>query len=405
MRRPSAFLLLAGCLAATVAACGKGAAPTATTRPPVLVRVAKAERRDVPFIVRAPGLVLASESVDVLSRLDSVVMEVNFREGDMVHEGQLLFTLDDRALVADLHRQEATLATGQADLRNAERQFERARKLASGGFESTAELDKSKADFEMASARTVATQAEIDRLKVLLTYTKITSAIDGRAGAVTATVGNTVKANDTAKPLVTINRVSPIRVRFGLPQQALAPLRERMAAGEVDVQVLRDGAKLPETGRVEFIDNNINRTTATFEGRARFENVSEDLWPGMVVEVLVQLGVDRAAVAVPEIAVQHGSSGEFVFVATEAGAKRRPVKVTRYGDGVAVVASGLDGGEQVVVDGVLSLSDGSPIEIPPDKAAAKAGAAADAAAGKGNAPAEKPAGAAASAPAAATEKK
>lgn len=370
MHSPPAFLLLAAFVAATVAGCGKGAAPAAPVRPPVLVRVAKAERRDIPFVVRAPGLVLASETVDVVSRLDSQVMEVNFREGDMVHAGQLLFTLDDRALVADLRRQEATLATGQADLKNAERQFERARKLASGGFESTAELDKARADFEMASARMAATQAEIDRLKVLLTYTKITAAIDGRAGAVAATVGNTVKANDPSKPLVTINRVSPIRVRFGLPQQALAPLRERMAAGDVDVQVVRDGVKLPEAGRVEFIDNNINRTTATFEGRARFENASEALWPGMVVEVLVQLGVDRASVAVPEIAVQHGSSGDFVFLATEAGAKKRTVTVRRYGDGLAVVEAGLDGGEQVVIDGVLSLSDGSPIEVPPDKGTA-----------------------------------
>lgn len=361
---PAVFLL-----AAAVGCGGGSSAPTAPARPPVLVRVAKAERRDVPLLARAPGLVLASESVDVISRLDAQVMEVHFREGDTVRAGQLLFSLDDRALMADLRRQEATLATGQADLHNAERQFERARKLAAGGFESTAELDKARADFEMASTRTAATRAEIDRLKVLLSYTRIVSAIDGRAGAVIATAGNTVKANDAGKPMVTINRVSPIRVKIGLPQQVLAPLRERQAAGEVEVRVIRDGVTLPEAGAIDFIDNTINRTTATFEARARFENTSESLWPGMIVEMVVPLGMDRSVVAVPEIAVQHGSAGDFVFLATEAGAKKRAVTVSRYGEGLAVVTGGLDGGEKVVVDGVLSLSDGSPIEIPADKAA------------------------------------
>lgn len=372
MARSTSLPLAAAFCVALVAGCGnRSTVVVPAARPPVLVRVASAERRDVPFVVRAPGLVLASETVDVISRLDSQVMEVHFREGDMVRAGQLLFTLDDRALVADLHRQQATLATGRADLENAQRQYERARKLAAGGFESTAELDRARADFEMASARTTATQAEIDRLNVLLTYTRIVSAIDGRAGAVAATVGNTVKASDAAKPLVTINRVSPIRVRFGLPQQALTPLRERMAAGDVQVRVVRDGVELPEAGRVEFVDNAINRTTATFEGRAQFANIDEALWPGMIVEVFVRLGEDRGVVAVPEIAVQHAASGDFVFVAGDAGARRTAVTVRRYGEGLAVLDRGLDGGERVVVDGMLSLSDGTPIEIPPDKPAAR----------------------------------
>jgi RND family efflux transporter MFP subunit len=369
-RIPAVLLAL---LAAAAAGCGDRTLVTAApVRPPVLVRVAKAERRDVPFLARAPGLVLPSETVDVVSRLDSQVMEVHFGEGEMVRAGQLLFTLDDRAMTADLRRQEATLATGQADLDNARSQFERARKLAAGGFESTAELDRVRAFFQMASTRLSATEAEIDRLKVLLTYTKIAAPIDGRAGAVTATVGNTVKANDVAKPMVTINRVSPIRVRVGLPQQVLAPLREGMAAGDVAVRVIRDGVPLADPGVIDFIDNAINRTTATFEARARFENTSEALWPGMIVEVMVPLGEDRNVVAVPETAVQHGSAGDFVFVAADAVARRRPVAVRRYGEGLAVVTSGLDGGEKVVVDGMLSLSDGSPIEIPPDKAAAAA---------------------------------
>ena len=344
-------------------------------RPPVLVKVATAERRDVPFVVRAPGLVMASETVEVHSRVDSQVMEVHFREGDMVKAGQLLFTLDDRTVNADLRRQQATLATMQAELENAKRQFDRARKLAAEGFQSTAELDKARADYESSEARALATKAEIERLQVTLGYTKITAAIDGRAGAITATVGNTIRANNSETPLVVINRVSPIRVQIGLPQQALAPLREQMARGDVSVRVIRDGVELADRGRIEFVDNTINRTTATFESRAQFANKDEALWPGMIVEILLRLGEDTGVIAVPETAVQHTPSGDFVFLVVDSKAARRTVKVRRYGEGLAIVTEGLTGGEVVVTDGVLSLSEGSPVEIPAAKPATDAVAA------------------------------
>jgi multidrug efflux system membrane fusion protein len=364
----TAALLLAGC------GSGDPSKQAPPPRPPVLVKVAKAEKKTVPFRVRAPCLVIPSETVEVQARLDSQVMEVHFKEGDMVREGQLLFTLDDRTLKADLHRQEATLATADAELANARRQFERARKLAAGGFQSTAELDKARADFESAEARTVATKAEIERLHVLLGYTKITAAITGRAGVIAATVGNTVKGNDPAKPLVVINQVSPIRVRCGLPQQALAPLRELMARGDVTARVMRDGVEVGEQGTIEFVDNNINRTTATFECRAEFQNVDEALWPGMIVELMLGLGQDEGVIAIPEMAVQHASNTDFVFVIEQGAARRRNVSVRRYGEGLAVIETGLADGDVVAVDGMLSLSEGTPVEIAqpkaPDQAAA-----------------------------------
>jgi multidrug efflux system membrane fusion protein len=366
----SRILVAALPAALLVAACGSGdsAKQGPPARPPALVKVARAEKKTVPFRVRAPCLVIPSETVEVQARLDSQVMEVHFKEGDMVEAGQLLFTLDDRTLRADLHRQQATLATMEAELANARRQFERARKLAAGGFQSTSELDKARADFESAEARTVATKAEIERLRVLLDYTKITAAITGRAGVIAATVGNTVKANDPAKPLVVINQVSPIRVRCGLPQQALAPLRELMARGQVTAHVIRDGVQAGEQGTIEFIDNNINRTTATFECRAEFKNADESLWPGMIVELMLGLGQDEGVIAIPEIAVQHVASEDFVFVIDQGTARRRTVKVRRYGEGLAVIESGLADGDVVAVDGMLSLSEGTPVEIAQAKA-------------------------------------
>lgn len=364
MRRLSTFSLALAALVATVGASGCGGAPsTAPVRPPALVRAAIAQRGTVPFVVRAPGLVVPGLSVEVHSRIDSQVMEVNFAEGDVVRAGQLLFTLDDRALQADLKRAEATLVTSLAELQNAKRQFERARKLASGGFESTSELDRARADYEGSEARVGAIRAEIERFQVLIGYTKITSAIDGRAGVITATVGNTVKANDTGTTLVVINQVSPLYVQFGLPQQILAPLRARIAQGAVSVRVIRDGVQLDQVGRVQFVDNGIKRSTATFESRAEFANEDESLWPGMIVELVLSIGEDVDAVSVPDVAVQRGTSGDFVFVIDDLVARRRMVKVRRYGEGLAVIESGLTGGETVAVDGMLSLSEGSPVEI------------------------------------------
>jgi membrane fusion protein, multidrug efflux system len=356
---------------------GRPGGPASTVKvtpsvPAVRVSVATAERRTVPVLVRAPGLVLASETVSVHARIDSQVVGVHFHEGDMVQAGQLLFTLDDRSLTAELHRQEATQATNEAELNNARRQFDRASKLASGGFESTAVLDKARADFETAQARMAGTRADIERLRVMLDYTRITAAIDGRAGVVNATEGNTVKANDVASPLVVINRVKPIRVQFGLPQQALAPLRDRMARGEVATRVIRDNVELPEVGHVEFVDNNIERTTGTFEGRATFENGDEALWPGMICEVVLQLGEDVNVIAIPELAVQHGASGDFVFTIKDSVSHRRPVKVVRYGEGVAVVADGVGPGEVIATDGMMSLSEGSPVVLAGDGAPAAA---------------------------------
>lgn len=381
--RWSRIAALAAVAALAWALFGRDGGPSTTaapTRPPVLVKVSKAERRDVSFVVRAPGLVLAEESVAVNARFDSEVMEVHFREGDLVEAGQLLFTLDDRALIADLRRQEAQLATGMAELNNARRQFERSRRLANDGFESTATLDEARAAFESAEAQTVATKAEIDRLRVMLGYTRITAAIGGRAGVIHATVGNTVKANDAAQPLVTINRISPILVQFGLPQQALVLLRERMAAGEVAARVVRDGVVLAGEGKVEFVDNRIDRTTGSFEGRARFANTDESLWPGMIVEAELSLGEDAGATVVPEVAVQHGPSGDFVFVVDDGKAKRRPVTIRRYAESGAIVDRGVEPGETVAVDGMMSLSDGSPVEVAGAKAAGDAAAPAGSAA-------------------------
>lgn len=331
-------------------------------RPPVLVRTAAVERRDVALRALAPGLVVPRDSVAVKARIDSEIVSIHFREGDDVRAGDVLFRLDDRALAAELARQQALLATDRAALENATRQYRRAESLAGEGFESTARLDQTRADYESAAARARATEAEIERLRVELGYTEIRAAIDGRAGVIHATAGNTVKAN-ADEPLVTIHRIRPILVQIGLPQQALALLRAAGAEGQVEVLAVRDGETLPGKGVVVFIDNAVDRTTGTVEVRAEFANDADELWPGMIVELQVTLGRTRDATTVPEVAVQHGPTGDFVFTIDDGVAKLRRVEVERYGEGWAVVSAGVTVGETVAVDGMVSLVDGAPVEL------------------------------------------
>lgn len=326
----------------------------ATGTPPVIVRTAAAETRDVPLSLENVGTVVTNDSVGVRARLDSQVMEVAFRDGDYVEQGDLLFVLDDRMLKADLARDEAQLA-------NLKRQYERNVQLAAKGFETQANLEDSKAAYE-------AQKAVADNIKVQLEYTRITAPISGRTGTINITAGNTVKANDT-QPLVTINQVKPIRVQVSLPQRYLGSVREAMAKGPVTVTATREGGGTPSTGTLEYVDNAVDTATGTFAARASFPNEDEALWPGMFVHLRLVLGNEKNAVTVPEVAVQHGQSGDFVFVIAGGKASKRSIKTARMQDGLAVIESGIAPGEQVAVDGIMSLNDGSAITIQSNGAA------------------------------------
>lgn len=319
-------------------------------KPPVIVRVAAAESRDVPIALKNVGTVVTYDSVAVRARLDSQVMEVRFKDGDYVEKGDLLFVLDDRSLKADLAREEAQLA-------NLKQQYERIRQLAAKEYDTQANLDAAKAAYEAQAAAT-------ESLRVLLDYTRITAPISGRTGTIAITAGNTVKAND-AQELVTINQVKPIRVQVSLPQRYLDHVRQAMAGGTVTVAAMRDGGGVSQ-GALEYIDNSVDQSTGTFAARASFPNEDEALWPGMFVSLVLTLGEEKNALTVPEVAIQHGQDGDFVFAVAGGKAAKKNVAVARLQDSIAVIESGLAAGEQVAVDGLMSLSDGSAVTIQTD---------------------------------------
>jgi multidrug efflux system membrane fusion protein len=336
------------------------------TAPSVPVTLAAAEIQNMPLTLSAVGTVVPYESVAVRSRIDSQIVEVRFRDGASVKKGDLLFVLDDKQLTAQMNQLAANVARDRAQLENTRRQYERAQGLANKGFATKATRDDTLAAYESQKAIVAASEAALSAVKVQLSYTRITAPISGRTGTINVTLGNTVKANDTT-PLVTINQIRPIRVRAALPQTALESVRSAMRSGKVTVIATHsEGNATSETdpsilahGTLDYIDNEVDKASGTFETRAVFENTDEKLWPGLFVTLVMTLGEETSALTIPEKAVQHGQAGDYVFVADGTKVHLRKIQVARLQSGLAVIANGLSAGENVITDGVLGLKDGS----------------------------------------------
>lgn len=341
--------------------------------PSVSVTTTTVLQQDMPNIITLVGTVYAYETVAVKSRLDSQVTAVHFKDGDAVKEGTALFQLDDSVLKAQLNQYEANLRRDEAQLDNAQAQYVRYQNLAKKGFASKEKMEDAQATYKTQEAAVNATKASIDSVKSQLAFTTIKAPISGRAGTINVTRGNNVKANDTA-PMVTINQVSPIRVQFAIPQRYYDALRAA-SNSTIAVQTKRSDGQDLATGKLEYIDNNIDTATGSFVARAAFENADEKLWPGMFVNVSILLNMDKDALVIPQVAIQNNRDESFVYAVDSATKKavKKPVEVLRVQDNNAIIKSGLNAGESVVIDGLLKISDGALVEIstPDNKSADK----------------------------------
>ncbi|HYM30482.1 MAG TPA: efflux RND transporter periplasmic adaptor subunit [Candidatus Cybelea sp.] len=328
------------------------------------VVVAPVLREKVPNDVSVIGAVQAYETVAVKSRIDGQIVKIFFKEGDEVQAGDLLIQLDARAIEAQLHQAEATLAKDQAQGVNMKRTAGRLGDLAQREFASRQAVDDAKTNEMMMSAASQADQAAIESAKVQLTYTQIRAPISGRTGVINLTTGNVVKANDT-NAIVTINRVHPINVLFAVPQKYFDLVRQTLSKGPVEAFVEfpnSNGRKI--VGKIQFFDNTIDQTTGTFQVKAVFGNEDGSLWPGMFVTVTVRLGTDSNALTVPSAAVQTGQQGTYIFVVRQdQTVEMRPIKVGREAGQKSVIESGVNEGEQVVTEGQLRLTNGTKVEV------------------------------------------
>jgi multidrug efflux system membrane fusion protein len=345
---------------------GAAARSQAATRV-VPVEVATAERKKVPVRVESLGNVTPIASVAIKPRVDTTITAVHFRDGAHVNKGDLLFTLDGRAIEAQIAQTEGMVARDRAQLAGAERDVARFTDLVAKGATPVVNLDNAKTQADVFRAAITSDQGLLENLKVQLGYCTITAPITGRISAAAFKVGNFVRQADLP-PMATINQMAPVYVSFTVPQKVLPEIRQALAAETATIEAVVPGERKHASGQVTMIENTVDMATGMATIRATMPNKDETLWPGTLVTTELTLR-EEESVVVPTAAVQVSQTGNFVFVIKDGAAKVQPVKVDRIVDNFTVITSGLSGGETVATDGQLLLSNGTRVSVRTAKAA------------------------------------
>ncbi len=339
-------------------AAGNGAAANG-----VPVRAATVAQKAMPVEVPVVGNVQPYATVSIKSQVNGQVMRAAVADGQEVKKGDVLFELDKRPFQAAVDQAASNLARDTVQMKNAEAVAARNQALLAKGFLSQEEYDASRASADSFAAAVKADRAAQEAAQVQFDYCTIASPMDARAGAVLVNEGNLVKANDV--PMVVLNQVRPVYVGFGVPEQYLPEIRKRMSEGKLEVRATVPAEpERPEKGVLTFVDNTVDSTTGKIQLRGTFPNTEGRLWPGLFVNVLLQLAEQTDAIVVPAQAVQVGQKGTYVFVVTpDMTVEMRPVTVDRELAGQSVIAKGLTKGEIVVTDGQLRLVHGTKVGI------------------------------------------
>jgi membrane fusion protein, multidrug efflux system len=367
-RRPLSRHVVAATVLVTwiLTGCNSESSTAAKAPPPVPVVVATAIRKNVAISVEGIGNVEAITSVAVKSRIDGQIIKVGFKDGALVHQGQMLFELDPRPVLAQMKQAEAKVASDSAHYLHAKDQDSRYQELLQKNFISPDAYNQIKANLGSAKAEVAASQAALDNARLMVEYATLRAPISGRAGRVLVPQGNLVKANDTAA-LATINQISPIYVSFAVAERYLPQIQAVMKTGKSKVDIVAsagNGNDIRTAGELSFVDNSVDAATGTIRLRAAVSNKDAALWPGQFVHALMSLGQQSDVVVVPSDAVQIGPKGNYVFVIDAANkAALREVEVERNAGRESVIGKGLNGGEKVVVDGQSRLAPGAAVEI------------------------------------------
>jgi RND family efflux transporter MFP subunit len=326
---------------------------------PVSIEIATAVKKDVPVLLEGIGNVTTMANVAVKSRLDNEIVGVHFADGAKVQKGDLLFTLDTRAIEAQMRQVEGNIARDQAQLDGAARDVRRYTELVAKAATPVTNLENAQTQLAQYSGALKADQAALENLRVQLTYCSIKAPIAGRISMANVKVGNFVRSADIA-PMAMINQMSPVYVSFTIPQKYLPDIRRALAAESGNVEIIIPGETKRATGTVTMIENAVDLTTGMATVRATMPNEDELLWPGTLVTAQMTMRVE-STVTVPSTAVQVSQAGPFVYVVKDRKAVVQPVKVSRTVGSESVISEGLQGGETVVTDGHLLLTDGAAV--------------------------------------------
>jgi membrane fusion protein (multidrug efflux system) len=392
-RSAAIAVLLAGMLGAAPALAQFG------PQGPPAVGVQEATRRPVTESTEFVGRVEAVERVEIIARVTGFLQERLFEEGQEVRKGEPLYRIERSTFEAELARAQAQIASAEAEVANARVTLSRAQELTRTGAGTRVALDNATAQERTANAQLVAARAAARAAEINLGYTDITSPIDGKIGRTNVTIGNVV--GPSAGALAVIVSQDPMRISFPVSQRQALEMRDRYAArGGLDAVQVRfrtaDGKTYPDIGRIEFIDNQINRATDTILVRARVPNPvrpeigGRSLIDGQFVTVFVE-GVEPVlAITIPRAAVLQDQQGSYAFIVDAEGkAQRRNLRLGRNTPQIAVVEEGLNPGDKVIVEGIQRVRPGQEVNaapVAPDPASR-------AAQGAGAAPGAPPSGA------------
>ncbi|WP_085587404.1 efflux RND transporter periplasmic adaptor subunit [Pseudomonas sp. B14(2017)] len=373
MRRPSRPVILAALALLVLAVAGiwfgqRQPAPAARAQTAIPVRVVSVVQQNVPRYASAIGSVLSLHSVEVRPQVEGVLTQVLVKEGQWVKEGDLLATLDDRAIRANLDQARAELGQSQAQIQVANVDLQRYRLLSTDNGVSKQTLDQQQALVNRLQATVKGNQAAIANAEVQLSYTQIRSPVTGRVGIRNVDPGNLVRTSDT-RSLFSVTQIDPIAVEFALPQQMLPTLQSLLKAPTpalVQAYMDADGERsLLGEGHLALIDNQISATTGTVRVKAEFDNKDGRLWPGQLVTIRLRTAVEESALVVPPPVVQRGVDGHFVYRLDGDKVTSVPVKVLYQDSGLNIIA-GVKPGERLVLDGQSRLKPGSRVEVAPD---------------------------------------
>ncbi len=371
MRRPSRPVILAALALLVLAVAGiwfgqRQPAPATRAQTAIPVRVVSVVQQNVPRYASAIGSVLSLHSVEVRPQVEGVLTQV--KEGQWVKEGDLLATLDDRAIRANLDQARAELGQSQAQIQVANVDLQRYRLLSTDNGVSKQTLDQQQALVNRLQATVKGNQAAIANAEVQLSYTQIRSPVTGRVGIRNVDPGNLVRTSDT-RSLFSVTQIDPIAVEFALPQQMLPTLQSLLKAPTpalVQAYMDADGERsLLGEGHLALIDNQISATTGTVRVKAEFDNKDGRLWPGQLVTIRLRTAVEENALVVPPPVVQRGVDGHFVYRLDGDKVTSVPVKVLYQDSGLNIIA-GVKPGERLVLDGQSRLKPGSRVEVAPD---------------------------------------
>ncbi|ESX92768.1 efflux RND transporter periplasmic adaptor subunit [Mesorhizobium sp. LNJC403B00] len=329
---------------------------------------ATATMADFPIRRYAIGFVSSPAVVNINARVSSQIVSIDVNDGQMVKAGDLLFSLDDRALKAQLAKDQATLAKDQALLTSSGSDLQRAKDLVAKQAGTQQTYDQAVAAQKAAAATVDADKATIDADNVQLGFASIKAPIAGRLGAVNVSVGDLVTLSNgnssTATPLVTITEMDPLQVNFNLPESNLALLHKALANPQQGaVTLTKDGDPTPiGKGTLDFVDSSVDTASGTIATRASIPNADLSLWPGQYVNVVLDAGIMPQMTSIPTVAVQPSQKGPFVYVVKpDNTVEMRPVQVALTEGENSAISEGVKSGEKVVVEGQTRLKDGASV--------------------------------------------